>query len=428
MHSSQATRFHYIDHMRGFIIALVVLQHAVQGYAEQWGGRFWFIELPERTRAFDMLFMWTDGFIMQAMFFLAGMFVLPSLNTRGWWSFLKEKFIRLFMPMIVGVAVLVPPLRYFRYEDMEEPGIPYLTYWWDVYLRPENISPAGFWFLAVLLLLTFAICAIDRFIPPLTKSIAHMTAWLAKSPYTGYLVIAVVTALLIGVSDLYWGTPWWTGLGHWFSSDSHSWTDTFLKLFSARANMFLSYILFFLLGVGVAKSEILRQTNLMEKASAHWIKWVLWTAFLSVLYAAYNYTYQFTGAFSDELRIYLARGGDLSTAWPLILEITPAILVRTTLHGFLCTAQIFTFLILFYRFTHSPDGSKDYTRWGSLGACSYGIFFLHEPIVVFMQNSLSSYGVSPEIKMSLTFATALTISWLTTAYVLRRAPVLKRVF
>ncbi len=427
MQSSKGTRFHYLDHMRGLVIAFVVLQHAVQGYAEQWGGRFWFIELPDRSRSFDVMFMWTDGFIMQALFFLAGMFVLPSLYRRGWLSFTWEKITRLGLPMIFGVLVLVPPLRYLKYEQAEEPGIGYLDYWFNVYLTPSQLSAAGFWFIAMLLLFTFVAATLDKILPFLTNIIGKLTAWLASKPIIGYLIVALITSALIGYSDIIWGTPWWMGLGNLIGPKGDSWLNSIIGLFSARSNMLFSYIFFFILGLGASKADIFTKTDIMEKGSKNWVGWLILTIILSVLYSWYNQAYLFDGAFSDELRYYIAKGGTWDTAWPLVREVAPAILVRTTLHGFLCTAQIFTIMILLYRFTNTPEG-QDFGSWASLGACSYGIFFFHEPIVVWTQYAFINSGLLNTLKVVIVFTVALSLAWLFTAKVMRKLPVTRRIF
>lgn len=416
-------RFNYLDHMRGLVIALVVLQHSVQGYAEQWGGRFWFIDLTNRSRGFDVMFMWTDGFIMQALFFLAGMFVLPSLYRRGWLSFTWEKISRLVIPMMIAIFLLVPPLTYVKYEQNEEPGIGYMEYWFDIFLTGPELRPAGFWFIAFLLLFTFLTAIIDRFLPFITNMIGKATAWAVSRPVMGYILVGSIAAILIGYSDIKWGTYWWMGLSDLFNIKDGSWLQAFLRLFSARSNMLYSYIFFFILGVGVSKSDVLNKTNIMEKASQNWVLWCGLTVVLSVLYGWYNQAYEFSGAFSNDIRIYMHQGGLLTNAWDLIADVAPAILVRTTLHGFLCAAQIFTIMTILYRFTNDNVG-----KWASLGACSYGIFFVHEPITVWTQKALEGNALSSEIKMLIVFAVALTVSWVFTAKVLRKSPLTNRVF
>jgi glucan biosynthesis protein C len=425
--TSKVTRLNYLDHMRGLVISFVLLQHSVQGYAEMWGGRVWFIQLDNRSRVFDVMFMWTDGFIMQAMFFLAGIFVLPSLYRRGWLSFTKEKLVRLGIPLIFGVLVLVPPLQYLRYEEFQEPGIGYMDYWFNVYLTPEGLSAAGFWFLAFLLLFTFVTAFIDRFLPFITNSLGRMTSWLASRPVIGYCIVGAIVAALIGYSDIRWGTQGWMGLRNFFTPNDETWFMSFIDLFVGRSNMLFSYIFFFTLGVGVSKSNILSGNELMDKASEKWLTWLFLTIGLSILYSWYNQTYLYTGAFSDDIRMYLRKGGTMSNAWPLIKDIAPGLLIRTTIHGFLCTAQIFTIMTLLYRFTNKPS-DRGFSKWESLGACSYGMFVIHEPIAVWSQHILASTSLSTAFKMMVVFAIDLSVSWAFTAYVLRKAPLTRRIF
>jgi glucans biosynthesis protein C len=423
MRLPQASRFHYLDHMRGLMIAFVVLQHAVQGYAEQWGGRFWFIDLPDRNRFFDVMFMWTDSFIMQALFFLAGMFVLPSLYRRGWLSFTWEKIARLGIPMILAIIVLVPPLGYLKYEANEEPGITYFDYWFHQFLTPEGIRAAGFWFIAFLLLFTFVAGTVDKVLPFVTRFIGRITSWLASRPVIGYVIVGTMTSALIGYSDLKWGTYWWMGLSNLFDFTRDSWFSAFIGLFVARSNMLFSYILFFILGLGVSKSELFTKTDIMERASEHWKLWLGLLLGLSFAYSWYNQTYLFDGAFNDEIRYYFAKGGQLDNAWPLIWDVAPKVLIRTTLHGFLCTTQIFALIVLLYRFT-----TPAMPGWNSLGLCSYGIFFFHEPIVVWTQYTLLHAGLPNLLKMLVVFSIALGLAWTFTAKVLRKLPVTRRVF
>lgn len=422
MQANKTIRFYYLDHMRGLVIALVVLQHAVQGYAEQWGGRLWFIDLPDRSRAFDVIFMWTDSFIMQALFFLAGMFVFPSLYRRGWSSFTWEKISRLGIPTVLAIIFLVPPLGYLKYEQTQEPGIGYMEYW-SHFLTPSGIRAAGFWFIAMLLLFTLVAAIVDRTLPFITNFIGKATAWLGSRPIFGYLIVGGIAAILIGYSDIRWGTYWWMSVSDLFGGRDETWAQGILGLFAARSNMLFSFIFFFILGLGISKSEILTKTNIMDKASENWLLWLALTMVLSIIYSWYNQTYLFTGAFNDEVRYYIARGGTWANAWPIIWDVAPGILVRTTIHGFLCTAQIFTIMIILYRFTNKDGG-----WWASLGACSYGIFFFHEPIVVWTQYALRDGNFSNTLKMLLVFAIALSGAWIFTAKVLRKLPVTRRVF
>ena len=421
--STQPTqRLYFLDQVRGLVISLVILQHATQAYGTVWG-RIWFFESPDRDNWFDGLFMWTDSFIMQALFFIAGMFVLPSLYRRGWLNFTWEKLTRIALPMLLGILILVPPLKYPKYELTQEPGIGYLEYWLEIYLAPGQIQAAGFWFLAMLLLFTFIVAVIDKILPFISTLFGKLASWMAEKPIAGYVTLSLILAVIIGLSDLKWGTYYWIGLDDLFDFSRDSWVSMVLRWFVARGNMVYTYVFLFFLGVGVSKAGILKESDIMERASQSWVIWVILTAVLSVTYAWYNQAYLHEGAFSPEIRYHFYRGGTWDTVWPIIADVAPPTLIRTTLHGFLCVAQICTAMTLMYRFANSSTGA-----WASLGACSYGIYVLHEPFVVWTQYLMYDADVANTFKMTLAFSVSLSCSWLLTAFVLRKAPGLRRIF
>ncbi|MEN8236573.1 MAG: acyltransferase family protein [Pseudomonadota bacterium] len=407
IHSTKAARFHYLDHARGFVILLVVLQHAIQTYAQMWGGNWYFVPTEmDRSHAFDAIFFFTDGFIMQALFFISGMFVLPSLQKRGWLSFTWEKIVRLVFPFVFGVIFLVAPLSYAKYS-LGNPGIGYFDYWFNIFFQ-QRLQAAGYWFLGYLVMFTFTAAIFYSVFPFVIRLLGALAAWMVRRPILGYLVFAGLSALMIGISDLIWGTPWWLGFG---------------KLFYARANMLATYIFYFALGVGVRYAGVLSNKEVLQKMSVHWSKWVVLTAVLAVLYLSYCIFWMYDGAFSDEIVYHFAGGGTWVDVWPLMLDLGPGLLIRTTLHGFLCAAQSITLIVVLYRFTN-----KDIPFWTSLAACSYGIYFFHEPFVVWTQYYMLGSVLPAVIKACIAFIVGLGLSWLLTDKVLRKLPVTRRVF
>jgi glucan biosynthesis protein C len=406
MQSTPAKRFHFIDHTRGFIIALVVLQHAVQAYGTMWGG-LWFLKVPDRDSFHDGIFFFTDNFIMAALFFISGIFLIPSLVRRGFWNFTLEKIIRLVVPFVFGILFIVPWLTYPRYTLRAEAPLGLFDYWWQVYLF-DNVRPGGFWFLAFLMGFTMLAALMHICLPFMTRWLGCLVTWLVKKPVRGFIIFATITALIISLSDLYWGAPWWAG---------------FWKLFYARGNQFITYIVYFFLGVGVGQADVLNKTDVLEKLASNWQKWVLLTLGLAICYIGYCVSYMYEGTFSNDLRSYFEQGGSWNQAWPLLVDTAPSILIRTILNGLLCAVQTITVIAVFYRFANTLK-----PFWVSLAACSYGIYVFHEPFVVWTQNALMDYTLPPFIKATLAFIIGLSVAWFLTERVLRRIPGLKKVF
>ncbi len=440
IHSTKSARFHYLDHARGFVILLVVLQHAVNAYGLRLGYGSSFVPEVDRSVFFDAIYMLTDGFIMQALFFVSGMFVLPSLQRRGWFSFSWEKTVRLIIPFFLGIIFIIPLQSYIKYNLSQAADVNYFYYWFNVYLfnfSAVSVDPSlsgvgywleyisqgfaangwqsgGYWFLGILTVFTFAAGLVYSILPSVVRWFGSLAAWMVRRPILGYMLFGGVTALMISVSDIIWGTPYAVTLGS--------------SLLWMRANMFLSFIFYFFLGLSVRHAGVLVNAEVLQKMSDHWQKWVILTVILAALYAGYIVIYMYDGAFTDELVIHFYYNGRWNidawiSAWPLIEDLAPGILIRTILHGFLCAAQTITLIVVLYRFTND-----DLPLWTSLAACSYGIYYFHELIVVWVQYCMMGSGLPLLLKAVIAFVLSLGLAWVLTDKVLRRLPLTRRVF
>jgi len=440
IHSTKAARFHYLDHARGFIILLVVMQHAINAYGQRFGHSSSFAPDVERSLYCDALYMLTDGFIMQALFFISGMFVLPSLQRRGWLSFSWGKTVRLIIPFFLGSLLIIPLHSFIKYSLASAEEVSYLDYWFNVYLfnfSYVEIDPGltgfrywldylfqgfaagrrqsgGYWFIGVLTIFTFVAALVATLLPFVIRLLGDFVSWMVRRPILGYLSFAGITALLISISDIVWGTTNSVDLG--------------TSLLWMRANMFMSFIFYFCLGLGVRASGILTQENMLEKMGAHWHRWVVLTVVLSVLYAGYIVLYMNDGAFSNKTVFNFNHKGVWNleawiSGWPLLHDVVPGLLVRTMLHGFLCTAQTITVIVVLYRFTNN-----ELPFWTSLATCSYGIYYFHELIVVWVQYIMHGSALHISFKVIISFTISLGLSWLITYKVLRRLPLTRRVF
>lgn len=407
MQNVTPVRENYLDHARGFIILVVCLQHALQPYAQMWGGSLYFHPaIIERDSFFDGIFMLTDSFIMQALFLIAGMFVLPSLNRRGWLSFTKEKVIRLMIPFFVAIYTLAPMLRYFKHIETIDPTTTYLDFWLKISF--ENISYAGYWFLSFLLWLTFIVAILKALLPFVISWLGKAVGWMAKNPIFGFMIFGGLSATMITIFDMMHGTQFWL-----------TWKSVFL---ASRWNMALSYVLFFLIGVGIRESGLLANEEFMEKMRESWGKWVGLTVILGLAYFSYVQIYD-TDTFNLEIARHFYVGGDLEDAWPLIWGYGPGIAVRTVMHGFYCVAVTIAIITTLYKFTNEKQG-----LWTSLGACSYGIYFFHEQLVVWMQYWLIDVDLALLLKIIIGFVFSVAGSWLFTDKLMRKVFPFNRAF
>jgi glucan biosynthesis protein C len=398
-------RFLFIDYLRAYMIILVVLEHSLLPYAPHFKKTAYISDFGGGV-FFDIFHYHNDAIMMPFLFLLAGMFVFPSLQRRGFLDFCREKFLRLVVPFVLGIAILVPPQTYPKYLLKTDSSIGYLDYLQNVFFF-GGMSASGFWFLYYLFVLTFALIFISYLLPGFVAACGRFTTWLIEKPIRGFCVFFLISALILGVSDLIWGPFYWVGFG---------------EVFYVRGSRFLVKIFFFLMGAGIAQAGLTFNKAFLVHLSESWLKWVLGACVAGACYMGYSLTYFEEGAYNFDFLLFLHSNESWDMGWPILREHALLVLMRTTLLGlFMCSLTVMYFA-LFYRFLN-----KESVVWASLAASSFGIYIFHEPIQVWMTYAFYQADVSEYIKFIVTASVALGISWFVVQKVLLKTPGFKRI-
>ena len=150
-----------LNNLRAVVILLVLAVHSVLAYLDFLPpSTYRFDEPPYRWQAtpivdsqrwvgFDLFCAWQDVYLMSFMFFLSGLFVWPSLVRKGSWGFLRDRFLRIGLPLVLAVILLMPIALYpvYRLTAVDPSPAAYWQHW-----RELPFWPAGpQWFLCVLL-------------------------------------------------------------------------------------------------------------------------------------------------------------------------------------------------------------------------------------------------------------------------------------
>lgn len=420
--SDSKSRILFIDYLRAFAVLLVVLDHAAQGYTLNW--KIWFLQDSTRDTLYDAFHLHNDSFYMSFLFFLAGLFTLSSLAHRGYWSFIKERFRRLGIPFLVFLP-LVPPLLTYPKFYLENPEVNYWHYmteyvfgihYYDRTLfghsfqvpgfGPE-LKSAGLWFLYWLMVLSLSAILINRLFPFVIRLFKSYAAWIVANPIPGFLSFWGLSFLIAGISEIFYGATYWYG---------------FWGVFYVQGSRYLMYAFYFFVAVGFQQAGFVKDLDRVNKLSAHWIKLVLLMAVSGIAYILYAMEYWYDGAFSNEVLKFIYFGGQWKDAGPVILEHAPAFLIRSALHTFFCASQCLCYFVLFYKFLN-----KENPIWISLGACSYGIYLVHEPFTVwghyyFMDSELPIF-----IKYVIVASVSVFVSWFIVQKILLKMPLVKRI-
>ncbi len=155
-------RRHDLDALRVIVFGLLILYH-VGMYFVPWG---WHIK-PDTTQsilAWPMLFL--NQWRLHILFIISGMGTYFALGYRSRWQFIKERFIRLFVPLAFGILLIVPPQVYIERVSNDGYDESYIHYLlqdaFDGIYPTGNFSWHHLWFLPYLFL--FSLIFVSLFI------------------------------------------------------------------------------------------------------------------------------------------------------------------------------------------------------------------------------------------------------------------------
>ncbi|MBM3300851.1 MAG: acyltransferase family protein, partial [Deltaproteobacteria bacterium] len=159
-------RLLFIDNLRIALMVLVIAYHVGLAYGP---GDWWYFQNPDRSPMLRPFFTVNRAFFMSLFFMISGYFLPASYDRRGAGDFLKDRLLRMGIPLVVFLLVVIPVIMYayclnFRNYDR----LPFLVYYWKLYFgwggRPPGWSGPSWpdmqlghlWFVQHLLI--FALC------------------------------------------------------------------------------------------------------------------------------------------------------------------------------------------------------------------------------------------------------------------------------
>jgi peptidoglycan/LPS O-acetylase OafA/YrhL len=372
---ARAGRVVALDHLRGSVIVLVVLHHAVLAYCRygHFDPRHYLLSTAPIVDAakwlgFDLIVLFNDGFFMPLMFLLSGWFVWHGLNRKGAASYARDRLLRLGVPFAVAVLTVIP-LAYYPSFRMTGATPGFFEFWSGMILSgPWPAGPA--WFLSLLL-------AFD-----LSAAAWHATGWrvairLPDGAPARFALLLLASALAYPPLLMLFG-PW-----HWFSFGP----------FAVQASRIGLYGVYFLAGALAGARDL------------SWTPpaWAVWAAFAMALFVCC-------------VAVQFAR----LSGWLTLPPIAWLLLYGIGLLLF-CAAANLAFLAVFSRLARHD------TRWSqSLAINAYGIYLVHYPMVTWLQYALLAAPFGAVVKAMLVFVLALSGSWAATLG-LRRIPAVARV-
>lgn len=120
----EKARLLFIDNLRILLITLVIMMHLSITYG---GVGSWYYTQGQPDDISFVLLTWHNGtvqaFSMGFLFMISGYFTAASYDRKGPWRFLKDRLLRLGIPLLCYDFVITPLLAYTRLDLLKAIGL-----------------------------------------------------------------------------------------------------------------------------------------------------------------------------------------------------------------------------------------------------------------------------------------------------------------
>lgn len=369
-------RLLYLDNLRTALTCLVVIHHAAIAYSDI---PLWYYAEPVHDRsaaALDILLLLDQTFFMGCFFAIAGYFVPSSYDRKGGGRFLRDRLVRLGIPLVIFALFLRPILTFGIFVRLKAAAGGFHPSYWHFYLR--SWDPGPMWFVEVLLVFSALYV--------LARRIGVMDRPANASPIGRRLAVLSILgyALLLGVLTYFWRIV--VPIGQYWPIIGLP-TPAFLPQYST------------LVIVGVIAYR--RGWAQRFPVSAGWFGLAL---FLSMVMSAMI----LTGIEGPKMKLAIGGGTMLSMEWAI-------------LESLLAVGIIVALFVLF---------RERFNRQGPLARFmsdnAYTVYIIHPLVLVALNYAFSWLHAIDLVKFTVVAALAIPLCWIS-ARVVRSLPYAKRV-
>jgi surface polysaccharide O-acyltransferase-like enzyme len=199
METKSQSRLPHIDDVKSLVIFLVVMLHSSVTYS---GLGSWYV-IENKSDAigvvpmalFGLFNSFNQAWFMGIMFFFGGYFAADAMSRKGTVKFIKDRFLRLGIPLAAYVFIINPLMMYYIAYARELQSKGSAIRLWLGYIATGNfVSGTGpLWFAETLLLFCLGYAATAKIRAVARSSVSHQSASPRKVPS----VIALVALIFI---------------------------------------------------------------------------------------------------------------------------------------------------------------------------------------------------------------------------------------
>lgn len=388
---NNSNRNHWIDYLRSAITLMVVAHHSSLAYTTfAWFDKEAYINSThpivdtKRWIGLDIFENFNDVFFMSLMFLIGGLFLIKSINKKGAFTFIKDRFYRLFIPFLfLGTIFML--IAYFPSYYIGHNNTDIIAYIRD-FFGTEKWPVGPPWFIWVLFLFNLLFALFYPHFIKLSDNIGLKLTGIKNKPFTFFIILFCVTWILYVPIAYIFGAGTWTGIGP----------------FDFQISRILLYFGYFILGILIGNTDF--NNEIFSKKSAIVKKWWLWLLLSLMVYSTLTLV-------SEPFRQMLKNNTIKEFyAWMIYYIIYVAS----------CTISCIAFITTFRKLTY-----KENYWWNSLSENAYLIYLIHYIFVVWCQFLLLKFDIPAFIKFSITLIFALSLSWMV-SILLRKIKIINR--
>jgi glucan biosynthesis protein C len=375
-------RFAFIDNLRIVLVALVILHHLAVTYGGE--GSWYYYEGQAdaiTTMVLTLFVVVNQAFFMGFYFLIAAYFVPRSLERRGGKGFLKERLLRLGLPLVFQLLVMGPLLSYGLAVNVWGFEGSLWTYLGEYGRHYQGLDTGPLWFLEALLIFSIIYALWWMLARPQAQQVR------GKSAAPGNVAIAIF-ALAVGLVTFI--VRIWLPVGWWFVPLNFQFPH------------FAQYISLFVIGT------IAYRRGWLSAISEDAARGRLWGRVVAFLLVLAPILFVLGGALEGDTGPF--RGG---LYWQA--------LVYALWEQFLCVGMVLS-LLVWFRKRHDHQGRLA----GAMSASAYAVYICHVPILVFVALGLRSIALVPLLKFALASLICLPICFVVGGLV-RRLPLAARI-
>ncbi|UCH06614.1 MAG: acyltransferase family protein [Deltaproteobacteria bacterium] len=378
--AQERPRFFYIDNLRILLIVLVVLHHLAITYGAP--GDWPYQEgQPDMVTsiAFSLFGAINDAFMMGFFFMISGFFTPGSYDRKGAGPFLRDRLLRLGVPLLFYIIVIDPLIVYalaVNVKGFEDSFLKFLPRYFENY---GSLGVGPLWFVELLLIFNLLYVLWRR----LVAQMAHHGQ--RKSRMPGNATIAIF-ALLLGLVTFIVRMAVPVG-----------WE---LKLLGLRFPHIAQYLSLFVIGIIAYRRGWL--SGISDAMAKVWLGITIITFVL--------------------LPIALVAGGAMKgNIAPFVGGFHWQSLVKSVWDQFMCMGMVVILLVWFRRrFNHQGTVAK------AMSASAYTAYIIHQPVLIVLGLILMGMSLYLLAKFALVAPVALALCFLLSNYI-RKLPLARRI-